>query len=225
MPADPVRVEPRDVSRIVLCDRLPARDLEIPSFAASSGKAGRTLKDFQGKPLIAWVGFADDPASRFVLRALAARKKDLDANGVPLLAIECGDAAAESGARKLFRELGVDALAGRADKRFLQDIQVFAMEVIGPFDRLAHPLTLLFDRGGRLAVLYSGVPRMDEVFTDARTTYSVAPNDSSNEALLHGRWASPYSRNLESMGQIFDLLGEAGLGRYYHGLAAERGQR
>ncbi len=225
MPADPVRVEPRDVSRIVLCDRLPARDLEIPSFAASSGKAGRTLKDFQGKPLIAWVGFADDPASRFVLRALAGRKKDLDANGVPLLAIECGDAAAESGARKLFRELGVDALAGRADKRFLQDIQVFAMEVIGPFDRLAYPLTLLFDRSGQLTVLYSGAPRVEEVFTDARTTFSVDPNDSSNEALLHGRWASPYSRNLEGMGQIFDLLGEAGLGRYYHGLAAERGQR
>jgi hypothetical protein len=97
--------------------------------------------------------------------------------------------------------------------------------VISPFDRLAYPLTLLFDRGGQLTVLYTGVPHMDEVFTDARATFAMDPNGSSTEALLHGRWASPYSRNLEGMGQIFDLLGEAGLGRYYHGLAAERGQR
>jgi hypothetical protein len=175
--------------------------------------------------LIAWVGFADDPASRFVLRALAARKKELDANGVPLIAIECGEAAAEAGARKLFRELDVDALAGRADKRFLQDLQVFALEVISPFDRLAYPLTLLFDRSGQLTVLYAGVPRVDEVFSDARATFSMDPNNSSTEALLHGRWANAYSRNLEGMGKIFDLLGEAGLGRYYHGLAAEREQR
>jgi hypothetical protein len=222
---DPVHVEQRDVSRIVLYERLPARDLELPSFSAPPGKASRSVGSLQGKPFLVWVGFESDPASRSVLQSLAARKKELDANGVPLVALECGDAAAEPAARKLFRELGVDALAGRADKRFLLDLQVIAMEVLSPFDRLAYPLTLLFDRAGQLTAVYSGVPRTEDVFNDARTVFAVDPTGLSTEALLRGRWKNPLSRNLEGIGQIFDLLGEAELGRYYHGLAATRGQR
>jgi hypothetical protein len=216
-----VRVETRDVSRIVLYERLPARDLGIPGFAP----AARTVGSFQGRPMIAWVGFADDPASRAVLQALAARKKELDANRVPLVAIDCGEPANEAAARTLFRDLGVDALAGRADRRFPLDLQVLLMEVLSPFDRLAYPLVLLFDRAGQLTAVYTGSLKVEDVLLDARTVFSSDPTGLSTEVLLKGRWVTQFPRNLEGLGQIFDVLGEAELGRYYHGLAAARGQR
>ena len=224
MPDDPVRVKTRDVSRIVLYERLPARDVELPGFAPPAS-SGRTVGSFQGRPMIAWAGFADDPASRAVLQALAARKAELDKNRVPLLAIECGEPAAEPAARTLFRRLGVDALAGRADKRFLLDLQVLLVEVLSPFDRLAYPLVLLFDGAGQLTAVYSGSLKAEDVFLDARTIVASDPTGPSTEVLLKGHWIAPFPRNLEGVGQIFDVLGEAELGRYYHALAAARAGR
>src|SRR5262249_20889428 len=150
-------VEPRDVSRIVLCERLPARPLEIPAYSGES----RTVGALEGRAFLVWVGFAADPASSFLLEELAASRKEFAAKGVPLIALECGDDAAQPEARRKIEALGLGALAGRADKRFLQDLQVLTMEVLGPFDRLAYPLTLLFDRGGQLTAIYSGVPRFE----------------------------------------------------------------
>jgi hypothetical protein len=218
MPADPVQVESRDVSRIVLYERLPARALEIP---ATSGEP-RTLGALDGRAVLVWVGYAADPASSFLLEKLAASRKDFDANGVSLIALECGDDSAQPEARKRIDALGLGALAGRADKRFLQDLQVLVMEVLGPFDRLAFPLSLLFDRGGQLTVVYSGVPRFEDLVLDARITLALDPKGLSTEPLLRGRWARPFARNLEGLGQIFDLLGDTDLAGYYHGLARAR---
>jgi hypothetical protein len=203
-PADPVNVERRDVSRIVLYERLPARALELPSAA----QPARTVAAFQGRPLLVWVGFSADPPSKFVLEALAAKKKELEGLGVPLVALECGEGAT----------------AG-ADKRFLQDLQVLIMEVLGPFDRLAYPLTLLFDRGGQLTVLYSGAPSIDDVLADAATTRGLDPARLTTEPLLRGKWVRPAPRNVEGLAQIFDLLGRSELGNYYHALARQRAGR
>jgi hypothetical protein len=200
-PADPVQVERRDESRIVLYERLPARALELPS----AGPANQTVAALQGRAFLVCVGVPQDPASKFVHEALAARKKELEGLGVPLLAFECGE--------------------GQADKRFLQDLQVLVMEVLGPFDRLAYPLTLLFDRGGALTVVYSGVPSIDDVLADAATTRGLDPAALTTEPLLRGKWARPAPRNVEGLAQIFDLLGRSELGSYYHALARQRAGR
>ena len=115
---------------------------------------------------------------------------------------------------------GVDALAGRADKRFLQALQVLLVEVLGPFDRLACPMLLLFDKGGQLTVVYAGVPDVAAVLADASATRALDPAGGSTEPLLRGRWARSYPRNLEGLAQIFDLLGDPDLGRYYHAASA-----
>jgi len=99
------------------------------------------------------------------------------------------------------------------------------MEVLGPFDRLAYPLTLLFDRGGALTVVYSGVPSVDDVLADAATTRGLDPAALTTEPLLRGKWARPAPRNVEGLAQIFDLLGRSELGSYYHALARQRAGR
>ncbi len=218
MKDEPVRTTPRDESRIVLFERLPARELPLPSF-----QSPRTAAAFHDRPFLVWVGYTDDPASRSSLEGLAARKKDLDALGVPLLALEAGEADREADARKLFASAGVDALAGRADKRFLQALQVLLVEVLGPFDRIAYPLVLLFDKGGQLTVVYTGTPGVAAVLADASTARSLDPAGGSTEPLLRGRWARTYPRNLEGLGQIFDLLGDPDLGRFYHAAHRARG--
>ena len=211
MKDEPVRTKLGEESRLVLFERLPARELPLPSF-----QAPRTVAAFHDRPFLVWVGYSDDAASRFSLESLAARRKELDALGVPLLALEAGDAEREPDARKLFAGAGLDALAGRADKRFLQALQVLLVEVLGPFDRLACPMLLLFDKGGQLTVVYTGVPDVAAVIADASTTRALDPAGGSTEPLLRGRWARTYPRNLEGLAQIFDLLGDPDLGRYYH---------
>lgn len=213
MTSDPVRTTPRDVSRIVLYERLPARELPLPIAGAP-----RKIASFGDRPLLVWVGWSDDAASRHALLSLADRKKDLDALGAPLVALDAADAAPEADAKKLF----AGAIAGKADKRFLQALQVYLMEVIGPFDKLAYPLVLLFDRGGQLTAVYAGEVDVSAVLADAALARALDPNGGSTEPLLRGRWARTYPRNLEGLGQIFDLLGDAELGRYYHGLARTR---
>jgi hypothetical protein len=208
MPSEPVLTTPRDVSRIVLYERLPARELPL----AIAG-APRNVASFGDRPLVVWVGWSDDPASRHALLALAERKKDLDALGAPFVALDAGDTASA---------LPAGALAGKADKRFLQALQVLLMEVIGPFEKLAYPLVLLFDRGGQLTAVYTGEIDAAAVLADVALARALDPNGRSTEPLLRGRWARTYPRNLEGLGQIFDLLGDPDLGRFYHGLARAR---
>jgi len=222
MRSNPVRLEPAEIPRIVLYERLPARPLEFPGLAGSP----RTVGSFQGRTVLAWIGSTEDPASLFVLRSLAARRRDLDQGGVPLIAMECAQGLDAAQVRERMRSMGVDGeLCGLADRRFLQDLQVLVMEILGPFDRLAYPLTLLFDRGGQLTVLYSGVPRIDDVLTDVVLTHALDPEDLTTEPLLKGRWARPYARNIEGLGQVYDLLGRSELASFYRGLARERGPR
>ena len=209
--SESVVATPRPVSRIVLYERLPARELPLPGVPSGP----KTVGSFANRALLVWVGFADDPASRFVLESLARRRKELDGLGVPLVVLEAGDAAGEAEARKLHASLGVESLAGRADKRFLQAVQVFLMEVLGPFERLGYPLVLLFDRGGQLTVGYAGDVDAAEVIADATTVRGLDPAGGSTEPLLRGRWARTYPRNLEGTAQIFDLLGDPELGRFF----------
>ncbi len=225
--SEPVHVEPRDVTRIVLYERLPAGALELPAFAklAENAETERRVADLQGRPFLVWVGLASDAASRYTLQALASQKKALDAIGAPLIALEAGDPAGEAEARELFEKLGVGVLAGRADKRFLRALEVYLVEILGPFERLADPVTLLFDRVGQLTVVYSGVPRVEEVLADVAAARDLDPATRTTEPLLHGRWAQPLSRNLEGVAQIFDVLGDAEIARYYHGLARARSGR
>jgi len=96
------------------------------------------------------------------------------------------------------------------------------MEVIGPFEKLAYPIVLLFDRGGQLTAVYAGEIDVAAVLSDAALARALDPNGGSTEPLLRGRWARTYPRNLEGLGQIFDLLGDPDLGRYYHGVAKTR---
>lgn len=218
---DPVRAQPGEIQRIVLYERLPAAPVVLPSFDGTN----RTVATYAGKPLVVFVGKPGDPASEFQLRSLAARKSAFDALGAQLIALsenQEADPGAETAARELQDEIGLASTAGLADRRFHQVVEVFLVEVLGPFDRLAYPLTLLFDRAGQLTAVYTGTAPVDTILADAR---NLDPAGRTTERLLGGRWAQAGARNLEGVAQIFDLLGDAEMGRYYHGLARARAGR
>jgi hypothetical protein len=216
-----VRAPASEVSRIVLYERLPAAPAALPAFDG----ARRKLADFKGQPLLVFVGMPGDPASEHQLRALAARKTAIEALGARLLAFPenpGGDPATDAAARKLLEEIGLWEAAGPADRRFHQMIEVFLVEVLGPFDRVAYPLVLLFDRAGQLTVVYTGTEDVETILRDVALARDLDPSGGSTEPLLGGRWALPGRRNLEGVAQIFDLLGDAEMGRYYRGLARAR---
>jgi hypothetical protein len=220
---DPVRVPPGEMSRIVLYERLPAAAVDLPSTA----QPDRTVGNFSGKPLLAVLVRAGDPASEHALKVLAGKHKVFEALCVPrvVLVEGDGDAAADAAAGELVARLGFADLAGAASRRFLRTLQVFLVEILGPFDRLPYPLALLFDGAGALTVVYTGALPFDAIASDAASTRDLDPKTSSTEPLLGGRWAQAYSRNLEGVAQIFDVLGEVDLGRTYHRLAAARAGR
>jgi len=211
--AESIAPDPRDVERIVLYERLPASAIHLPA----SARAGRKIADFRGAPLLVWVGPWGDAASQHVLRGLAANQRALRDLGTPLVALDAGDPSAAPAAAKAFEELGLSARAGRAGPRFLRALEVLLVEVVGPFDRLAYPLVLLFDAAGQLTAVYAGTPDVGRVLVDVAATRALNPAETSTATLLGGRWVKPRARNLRGVAQIFDLLGDAELAQYYRG--------
>ncbi|MFN0007534.1 MAG: CRTAC1 family protein [Planctomycetota bacterium] len=188
---DPVRVPPTEVQRIVLYERLPAGPLVLPGIDGSK----RGVETYRGQPLLVFLGMPGDAASEHLLQALESREAAFVALGTARVSVK------------------------DADQRFHRALEVFLVEILGPFDRVPYPLTMLFDSAGQLTAVYAGPAPVERILADVTLARDLDPATRSTELLLGGRWARPGARNLQVVGQVFDLLGDAEMARYYRGLA------
>jgi hypothetical protein len=191
---DPVRVPPGEVQRIVLHERLPAAPVVLPALDGTS----RAIATYRGRPLLVFFGRPGDPATEHQLRCLAAKEKAFAALGTPVVQV-------------------LDA-----DRRFHQLVEVFLVELLGPFDRIPYPLAMLFDAAGQWTALYAGTAPVEGILADVALVRDLDPATRSTELLLGGRWARPGSRNLDVVAKVLDLLGDTELARYYRDLAEAR---
>jgi hypothetical protein len=194
---DPVLREPGEVERIVLYERLPAAPVVLPAIDGASAR----VAGHRGHPVLVFLGRPGDAASEHQRRRLEDEKQRFAALGTPVIPV-------------------LDT-----DRRFRRVAEVFLVELLGPFDSIPYPLALLFDSAGQWTALYAGTPSVDGILADVALVRELDPTSRSTELLLGGRWAQPGSRNLDVVGQVFDLLGDAELSRYYRGLAESRAGR
>lgn len=203
-------VEPGKIGRILLLDKLPMRAVELPSFAGGD----RRISAFDGQVLLVNMAAAEDDLSHAVLEKLGKEAAALERRGVTLVPLIEGEGPAVEKTRARMRDLGLDARAGPADKRFHQALEVMLIEVLGPFDRLPMPLTLLFDRGGQLLVVYCGDLEVRGLMRDASIAGEMDPKARTTEKLSSGRWVARPARDLEAVAQVYDLLGRSDLAQF-----------
>lgn len=201
------------VGRAPLFDPLPIGALELPAF---EGAARRVSGLANGLVLLhVWTGAHESgPAA---LDELGAAADELAQAGVRVVALTVDEGAERARARRELAETPFAADAGYVDGRTREALSILTLEMLGFFDRVPLPLSLLIDRRGRACVLYLGPPDPAVVIADARVLAAddLKPQQRARR-LAGGPWltrALP-RRNFPEIAQVLQGAG-------FEALAAE----
>ena len=221
LPGSRVETSPSPQSRIVLYDELPVQPLALPAYEG----AARAVGEFHGKPLILCAATWADPRSQALFASLAAARSQPALAGCELRFVLLDEGARADAARAGVQALGLAALAGAATQPFRAALQVFLVEVLGPFREIGQPLVLLVDRGGRLVVIHSAPATLDALLADVHTAGSSDPARRTSESFLGGTWIARGSRSFDKIAGVLSNLGLPELGKLYADCARERATR
>jgi hypothetical protein len=204
--------------RIVLYDKFPLQPLLLPLFGGTPAR----VADHAGKVLLVAVGSWSDPRSRATFEWLSKARPQLAQAGCDLHVVLYDEASQVEAARAGLAALGLADVAGVAQQRFRQTLEVCLVEILGQFPELAQPLCCLFDRGGALLELQSAPQDTARLFEDVRLAATIDPQKEGTEKLLGGDWARFVARDFDSVSKIFQTLGMNDLAQYYAGIAQAR---
>ncbi len=173
------------------------------TFPGGDGQAQR-LGDLPNKTklVVFW-----DPVSHTgepLLQQLAALRPELEAAGSVVVPISLDDA--RSG-EALLAELGLEEHALRTTELERLLLETILMEVLGSYDAIDAPLSLLLDRGSNLAALYFGAPRSEELIEDLTNLATSRPKDISTTSLSGGRWLGQPGRSHRRSVRALMMLG------------------
>jgi hypothetical protein len=204
---------PRPVDRAPLFDPLPMGAFELPAF---DGPARRLRDLSQGLVLLhVWSGAHESgPAALAELGAVAAELAQANVRVVPLTVDEGAERAK---ARRTLAGSPFAADAGFVDGRTREALSILTLEMLGFFERVPLPVSLLIDRQSRACVLYLGPPEPERVLADARALAGdrLRPQQRARR-LAGGPWfTQPTPRR--DLGNLRDVLRGAG----FEDLAAE----
>ncbi len=192
-------IRPRD--RVVLLDRLPIGALELPRYGGEA-----RVDSLAGAPAVVVLADAGDALSVLAVEECAKR-----AARARVAFVLQGPSDARAALRARLRELGLEGCAGEADARFLEALQVYLIDVLGPFESLPLPLLLEIDAGGALAAFRTGSADADGALRDLAALGASTLRTTSE--LTPGRAVAGASRDLGAIAQVFDLLGRNDLAR------------
>jgi hypothetical protein len=216
-----VEVQPSPEPRIVLYDELPVQPLALPAFAG----APRRVSEFAGKPLLVTLASWSDARSRAWLERLAASSAELAAAGCEQRIVLCDEGARAEQAQSGVRALGLEPLAGIATQGLRQALEVFLVEILGPFHELSQPLALVIDRGGRLVVVHSAPDALAGVLGDLRTAAATDPARPTSESFLGGTWLTRRNRSFDKISSVLQNIGQSELSQLYAECARQRARR
>lgn len=221
LPGSRVEAPPALEPRIVLFDKFPLAPMILPSFSG----APRRVAELAGKPLLLTVLHAGDPRSRMWLEWRAKVRGAFEAAGCEQRFVLLDEPSQLPAAKELLAKLGFLELAGPAQSRFRQTLEVCLIEVLGPFPSLPLPLELVLDRGGRLMAVHAAPEDAARLLEDVRVAARIDPAKDGTEALMGGEWAQLPARHFDQVGEIFQALGLTDLAEFYGNWARAHARR
>jgi len=206
------------VGRIVLVERLPLEPVVLPGF----DEPRRKVKDFNGQPLLVnlWESTCAVCLSEF--GEFRERRADLDASGLQLVTMTVDQGEALEKARTILENFGFSEGSGFVDEALRQTLEVVIVEVLGKSSNFELPTSLLFDAQGRLAVIYRGPVKVDQLLRDVEVLREPGSDSLENVALSGGRWFLRGGRDLVTLSTVMGELGRERLSSYFEALASGR---
>ena len=189
------------VVRVPSLTSVPLGALKLPGPSASM----QSVSSLEGMPLLITLWGSWDGASLDFLSELG--RSNLTSNGLRVWPVSLDKARHWKEAQQLIAATGIGQLGGRADLRTRKLFELVSSELIGSFDDLPLPLSLLLDSSGSLVCMYFGAPAIAMLEADVRALgdQAVAPCPLN---LTGGRWAgNPPRRRFE---QLITWLTKAG---------------
>jgi hypothetical protein len=221
LPADPFERPARTVNRIPLVGRLPLNEIVIPSYANPS----RKVTELVGAPLLFVLWSQGSEPSVKILQQLAKGKDALAKAGVRIVPLCVDEASRQESAKARLHELGLDEIAGPADRDLLQVLDVLILEIRGNRMGVRLPAGLLLDGAGQLVVLYQGAIDLDEFGRDLRALTQKAPGRLTNAPIMGGQWLEHPRRDWAELASQFASLGRTDLAAYYQSFASASAPR
>lgn len=175
------------VSEVPLVYRFPLPDLGGELF-----DGGRiSLNDHRGQPILInfWASWCAPCVAE--LKQWTAAQERIEASGVVVLALSLDEEKDQAAAASLVESLSLPFPAAMADPEWRTVLETALQLVVDTRDQMSIPTSLLIDRTGRLAKIYSGPVEPDHFITDAR---NLAEGDQN--IVMQ---AAPYSGSIDGL--------------------------
>ena len=208
--------DPAPVDRVVLASRLPMAPFVLPAF---EGEA-RRVDSFKGRPLLLHVWSAAHESGPAALADLAAAMPALAALDVAVVCLSVDEGLGLARARKALLQTPFAAHAGYLDGAAREAVRLAVLEILGFFDGVPLPTTLLLDTAGQACVLYLGPPDPRQVAADAAVVRELNPAMRGTLRLSGGRWLRQPRRDLTLLARALETAGFEEIATFYRSLGA-----
>ncbi len=197
-------------ARVPLVEKLSLGPVGIPAFE----NEGRKVADLTGGPALVHMWSTTCAACLKELPQFRDERERLTASGLRLVLLTTDPAESFDRARALLAEAGLERDAGFVDSNLSQILQVLLADVLGDYDVVPLPTSLLVDGSGELVALYLGATPFEEILRDVETMRQQNAADSSN-VLAGGSRLIPRSRDWRILAQELEKIGLTELAQFY----------
>ncbi len=198
-------------TRVPLVEKLPMALVNVPAFDAPE----RRIASLAGRPVLLNLWGTTCAACLQEFAEFRERRDELDDASLRIVTMTTDPAANHGPAREVLARFGLDADAGFVDPDFREVLEILLKEVLGRYDVVPLPTSLLLDAAGQLVAIYAGRVDLDELLRDVKLLGRMDPKSSSDTRLMDGFRAFPLKRDLRELARVFERAGRDDLARYY----------
>jgi hypothetical protein len=164
-------------------------------------------------------GHESGPAA---LEDLVAAAPALQALDVAVVCLSVDEGLELARARKRIAQTPFAGAAGYLDGRTREAFRFAVLEVLGFFDGVPLPTTILLDTAGQACVLYVGPPDARQLVEDAAIVARLNPSMRGTLRLSGGRWTRPRPRDWDTLARVYGMTGFEELASFYAEQATRR---
>lgn len=211
VPARECRGISTQVARVPLVEKLALPPLELPAFDDPARKLG----SLAGSPVLLNLWGVECEAC---LRELAELKKErarVDAAGLRVVTLTTDAPEGRERAAERIAGFGLREDAGYATPDLMAALRVLFTDLLGDFESVPLPTSLLLDAQGQLLCLYLGPLTVDELLADVALVARLRPEEPGDTLVTDGIRLVTRPRPWRSLADGFAKIGREDLARFY----------